>query len=177
LDRWQQCCRASAGWSASDPSSGLSTASSVAIPLNTATIGSRSVAAWATDNVGHTASATCTYRVIFDFDGFFNPVMNAPTVQSWKAGDGVPISFSLAGDQGLGVIAAGYPQSSQIDCAAPPERDAGTGTSSPKGLEFKRGPGRYKYVWITQAGWAGTCRQLIVKLIDGTYHRANFHFI
>ena len=166
----------SATWSASDPSSGLLTASSGAIPLNTATIGSRSVTASATDNVGHTASATCAYRVIFDFNGFFSPIMNAPTLQSFKAGDGIPVSFSLDGDQGLGVIAAGYPQSSQIDCGASPELGAGLSTTSQKGLEFKRAQGRYKYLWSTQAGWAGTCRQLIVKLIDGTVHRANFRF-
>ena len=41
---------------------------------------------------------------------------------------------------------------------------------------YVKGNGRYSYVWQTTAAWAGTCRQLIVKLVDGTYHRANFHF-
>ena len=27
---------------------------------------------------------------------------------------------------------------------------------------------------IVDAAWAGTCRQLVLRLIDGTVHRANF---
>jgi hypothetical protein len=36
--------------------------------------------------------------------------------------------------------------------------------------------GRYTYAWKTDRSWAGTCRQFIVLLMDGTYHRANFAF-
>jgi len=38
------------------------------------------------------------------------------------------------------------------------------------------GGGQYNYVWKTDKSWAGTCRQLVVKLIDGTIHYANFKF-
>jgi hypothetical protein len=38
------------------------------------------------------------------------------------------------------------------------------------------GGGRYIYSWKTDKAWAGTCRQLIVKLTDGTYHWADFRF-
>jgi extracellular elastinolytic metalloproteinase len=31
-------------------------------------------------------------------------------------------------------------------------------------------------VWKTNKAWAGTCRQLIVTLVDGTSHRADFKF-
>jgi extracellular elastinolytic metalloproteinase len=31
-------------------------------------------------------------------------------------------------------------------------------------------------VWKTQKAWAGTCRQLIIRLDDGTDHIANFKF-
>jgi hypothetical protein len=34
----------------------------------------------------------------------------------------------------------------------------------------------YVYVWKTDRSWANTCRQLIVKLDDGSVHRANFQF-
>ena len=33
----------------------------------------------------------------------------------------------------------------------------------------------YNYVWKTDRGWR-SCRELIVKLVDGTYHRAVFDF-
>jgi hypothetical protein len=35
---------------------------------------------------------------------------------------------------------------------------------------------QYTYVWKTEKAWANTCRQLVVKLKDGTFHRANFKF-
>jgi hypothetical protein len=31
-------------------------------------------------------------------------------------------------------------------------------------------------VWKTDPSWAGTCRQLVVELNDGSIHRANFRF-
>jgi len=31
-------------------------------------------------------------------------------------------------------------------------------------------------VWKTEKGWANSCRQLVVKLNDGTIKRANFKF-
>ena len=162
----------SATWSASDLSSGLATPASGSIPLDTSSLGTKSISASATDLVGHTASTTCTYRVIFDWNGFLSPLVNAPALQTWTAGDGVPVSFTLGGDQGLAVLAAGYPQSASISCTSPADQTTGAPTTSKKGLEFKGG--QYRYLWSTNAAWAGTCRQLIVKLTDGTYHRANF---
>ena len=35
----------------------------------------------------------------------------------------------------------------------------------------------YTYVWKTDKNnWAKTCRQLVVKLNDGSFYRANFQF-
>jgi hypothetical protein len=34
----------------------------------------------------------------------------------------------------------------------------------------------YSYTWKTLAAWAGTCRQITVKLTDGREHRALFKF-
>jgi len=36
--------------------------------------------------------------------------------------------------------------------------------------------GRYNYVWKTDKAWAGKCRQLVVKFLDGSVRRANFKF-
>ena len=38
-----------------------------------------------------------------------------------------------------------------------------------------RGPRQDIYVWKTDKAWAGTCRQLDVKLNDGTTHSAKFN--
>jgi len=42
------------------------------------------------------------------------------------------------------------------------------------GLHF--GDDQYIYVWKTARSWAGSCRQLVVRLDDGTVHRAQFGF-
>lgn len=167
----------SAAWAASDASSGLATPATGTVPLDTATIGTRTVSAGATDNVGHAATATCTYRTIYDFTGFFKPLANPPAVTQFEAGDRVAVTFTLGGDQGLGVLAAGYPQSTPMACGSTPELTSGDPTRSVRGITFTRGGGgRYTYHWITEAAWAGTCRQLVVQLDDGTYHRANVAF-
>jgi hypothetical protein len=169
---------ATASWSASDPSSGLSTAASGSFALDTATIGHKSVSTTASDNVGHSTTATCAYDVVFDFTGFFTPLANPPAVVKASAGQNLSIAFSLAGNQGLGVLAPGYPLSAATACNAFGAQTSGTPTTAVKpGLTFSSGSGgRYVYVWKTSSAWRGTCRQLVVKLSDGTYHRANISF-
>jgi hypothetical protein len=86
----------------------------------------------------------------------------------------VPVKFSLGGDRGLAIFAAGYPASVRIDCttgaalgAVEPASPAGK-----SGLTFNLGT--YTYVWKTEKAWAGTCRELRVLLVDGTMHTARF---
>jgi hypothetical protein len=166
-----------ATWAASDAHSGLATPTSGGITLDTGTIGTKTVTASATDNVGHSASADCTFRVVYDFTGFFKPVVNPPASNPVVAGDQVVLKFSLAGNQGLGVLAPGYPQSAEITCGTSPELESGTPTSSRRGLQFLAAQGgRYTYSWTTDPAWAGTCRQVVLLLDDGTYHRANVSF-
>jgi predicted outer membrane repeat protein len=169
---------ATASWTASDPSSGLATPASGSFTLDTATIGHKSVSTTASDNVGHSTTATCAYDVVFDFTGFFTPLANPPDVVKASAGQNLSIAFSLAGNQGLGVLAPGYPLSAATACNAFGAQTSGTPTSAVKpGLTFSSGSGgRYVYVWKTSSTWRGTCRQLVVKLSDGTYHRANISF-
>ena len=44
------------------------------------------------------------------------------------------------------------------------------------GLTYNAATDRYQFVWQTNRGWAGTCRQLSVTLLDGTTHKALFRF-
>jgi hypothetical protein len=43
-------------------------------------------------------------------------------------------------------------------------------------LSYDASSNRYTYVWETDKSWAGTCRALILKMQDGTTHRADFKF-
>jgi hypothetical protein len=147
-------------------------------PLPTGTIGEHTLTVTATDIVGHTTTATRTYRVVWPFAGFFAPVDNLPVVNLVKAGSSVPVKFGLGGNRGLAIFAAGSPASVAIGCSssqpeAPIEQVDAPGAS---GLSYDAATQRYHYTWLTKKAWAGTCRQLVVTLADGTSHRASFRF-
>jgi hypothetical protein len=165
-------------WSASDAHSGLATASTGTIPVDTSTVGLKTMTTpAAADNVGHSHSAVCEVRVIYDFGGFFQPVSNAPTMNDVRAGAPVRISFDLAGDQGLDVLAPGSPASDEVTCDGSSEIFDGLPTESKQGLTIGGGDhARYAYRWETSRSWAGSCRQFVLLLDDGTFHRANFDF-
>jgi len=114
----------------------------------------------------------------FNFSGFFQPVDNLPTLNMVKAGQAIPVKFSLNGDQGLNIFAAGYPRSQNIECDSTTVVDGieETVTAGSSSLSYDPSTDTYTYVWKTNKAWANTCRQLVVKLNDGTYHQANFKF-
>ena len=49
-----------------------------------------------------------------------------------------------------------------------------TTTAGSSSLSYDAATGRYTYLWKTEKSWAGTCRQLALRLTDGTTHTANF---
>jgi uncharacterized repeat protein (TIGR01451 family) len=139
-------------------------------------VGPTTVTASATDAHGNTASCTFTVTVLYNFTGFFSPVSNPPTFNNVNAGRAIPLKFSLSGNKGLGIMAAGYPASQQIACntSAPISELEGTETTGGSTLSYS--PDQYHYNWKSDGSWAGTCRILVVKLNDGTEHTALFKF-
>ena len=122
----------------------------------------------------HTSSCGAVEQL--PFNGFTPPVANPPKVNSVNSGRAVPVKFSVPGSNGtLGdVLADGYPQSAAVSCAGPGAPTSGDPTVSVGGGSQETGD-QYNYVWKTDRNWHG-CRTLIVKLVDGTYHRAVFDF-
>ena len=113
--------------------------------------------------------------VRYPFTGFFQPVDNAPTLNHVNAGQSIPVKFSLGGDQGLNILAAGYPVSQQVACSTsvPIDQIEETITANQR-LTYSGG--QYNYVWKTDKSWSGTYRQFTLRLIDGTDHVALFSF-
>lgn len=112
----------------------------------------------------------------YPFTGFYTPVANPPAVNSDNAGRTIPVKFSLTDSGALlnQVLAAGYPQSAPVSCTSP--ADLTTGDPASATSPGSASPGdNYTYLWQTDSSWTG-CRELIVKLVDGTYHRAVFNF-
>jgi hypothetical protein len=127
---------------------------------------------------------------LYDFSGFFSPVDNPDVATNKaKAGSSIPVKFSLGGDQGLDIFATGtnpttnetftYPTSTAMTCDSTDELDAieETVTAGGSSLQYDAALDQYTYVWKTNKAWAGTCRQLVVKLADDTYYRAYFQFV
>lgn len=116
-------------------------------------------------------------HLTYNFNGFFSPVDNRPVLNVVKAGSSVPVKFSLGGDEGLNIFAEGYPKSEEIQCDSTAETDGIEETVTPgaSALSYDSATDTYTYVWKTKKGWSG-CRQLILRFIDGTTHRANFKF-
>jgi hypothetical protein len=112
----------------------------------------------------------------YAFGGFFAPVNNG-ALNEMTAGRAVPVKFSLSGDHGLDILAPGYPRSQAVDCGSTAAVDGIESTVTPGSstLSYDAGADRYTYVWKTDKAWSG-CRQLVLKLSDGTKHRANFKF-
>jgi uncharacterized repeat protein (TIGR01451 family) len=126
----------------------------------------------------NTDSETTTVVSPYQFSGFFRPVYNSPAVNAIKAGASMPVKFSLGGDQGLSIFTAGYPVSNQVACGsgAPLGASEQTVTTGALGLSYDPATDTYTYIWKTKKSWAGTCRQFILRLVDGSDHIASFKF-
>jgi hypothetical protein len=113
----------------------------------------------------------------YDFAGFISPVDNPPVVNTVKAGQAIPVKFTLSGDLGLDIF-AGTPSSVAYTCASgmPVDEVESTSTAGGTGLAYDPASGIYTYTWKTDRAWAGQCRRLSLTLDDGTYRTADFAF-
>ena len=136
--------------------------------LDTSTLGTHTFAVTAYDRAGNDSHAISAYSVVYDFAGFASPSAVYPMATSMKAGQSVPVKFSLNGDQGLGIFAAGSPAWALCDSS---DASPATGT-----LSYNASNDRYTYLATTAKAWAGTCRDLVVTFADGTAHTLRFTF-
>jgi hypothetical protein len=144
-------------------------------PIDTATVGSKSFRVDA-ESAGGASDLTHTYRVVYDFGGFLRPIDD---VNVAKAGRAIPVKFSLDGDQGLDIMAPGFPKAIACDLdpqAVADEDPVPTVTAGSSSLAYDALTDQYTYVWKTDKGWANSCRTLVVRFVDGQTHTAQFHF-
>ena len=167
-----------AAYACSDGSAGTGVAScsgsvQAGARIDTSSVGEKTFNVTAVDRAGNRSSLVRTYRVVYDFGGFVQPLADPPARVSLKAGDAVPVKFSLGGDRGLAIL-AGAPTWQRVGC------DSGATVGDPlaaKGtLSYLDGGARYLYLAKTSASWAGSCYRLSVALNDGTVHQANIRF-
>jgi hypothetical protein len=117
-------------------------------------------------------------RLVWAFTGFLQPVDNVPTVNTLKAGAAVPVKFSLGGNKGLNVFQAGSPSQTGYGCdSSPTDQVEQTVTAGSSSLTYDAKSGTYTYAWKTEKAWAGSCRELTLKLRDGTIRKAHFQLL
>ncbi len=110
------------------------------------------------------------------FAGFLPPVRNLPALSPANPGRSVPVKFTVPGSNGTieSVLAPGYPQSAPVSCSATTLPDTGEPTTREGALALPPSD-VYEYVWKTDRDWRG-CRALLVKLVDGSLHKAVLQF-
>jgi len=138
-------------------------------PADTATVGTRTFTVNATDGAQNASTASSVYRVIYAFSGF-QLVAAFPAINAAKAGEGIPIKFSLNGYRGTDLFMPGSPAWTPCDSpAAGPTAAAGS-------LSYNKSGDRYTFLAMSDKSWAGTCADLTVTFRDGTVHQARFTF-
>jgi CSLREA domain-containing protein len=117
---------------------------------------------------------------VYSFTGFFPPIGNPPVVNQVKAGQGVPINFSLGGDYGLDIFEAGYPKLTFTVCGSggdvEPVDETETVNAGQSSLSYDPETDQYTYIWKTDKQWANKCGTLWLKFDDGSQAYANFNF-
>ena len=107
----------------------------------------------------------------YAFDGFYPPLAAAPADYRTKAGSRIPVKWSLGGDFGLDVLDGapqvyacdGWPFGPSVDAASNP-------------LVYDATDDQYKLEWKTDKAWAGTCRTIEVRFVDGTFRLVHVDF-
>ncbi len=175
--------KVNAAYICTDEGSGVATCTGTVangVAIDTASVGQKSFTVAASDNAGNTSSKSVTYKVIYDFKGFFYPVKNAPALNSYKAGLLVPFTFTLGGNYGKNVLSS--VKSVPINCTtltplgSSSRESTNLSTQADSRSLSAESTTIYLYLWGTQRAWKGTCREFTLTLNDGTDHKANFKF-
>lgn len=138
--------------------------------LDTSTVGQHFFAVQARDRAGNATTRQQPYRVVWPFS-LASPIAAPPTFNVFRAGEGVPVKFSLGGARGLDVLDSVY--FIPVDCDTGDM--LGNGGTIGK-LSYNASLARYTYLWQTEKWQAGTCDRLVLALHDGTYREAWFRF-
>jgi hypothetical protein len=121
------------------------------------------------------ARAQVTITVQWAFTGFIG-LASEPTVNQVRAGSSVNLTFSLGGNRGLNILAAGSPTVAPYVCGGTvPTPGSGIALPLAKNgaLAYDTKAGQYTITWKPEKR-EQSCRLVSIKLTDGTIHTARF---
>jgi hypothetical protein len=171
--KYPACSPPTPAHEATDPLSGLSSSSDTLTGGNANGVGTYSYEVTASDIAGNTAVETVTYKVVYTFEGFQNPVtLDRP----FKLGSTIPVKFSLNNGCGSLVPDATATLSLQVLSGSEPSGDPIDGSSNvpDSGNIFRYVPedNHYIYNLSTDILSVGTW-QATVTLDDTEAHTIN----
>jgi hypothetical protein len=152
---------------ATDSNSGVASASCE--PVDTGSVGLKTLNCTATDLAGNTATATVAYNVIYDFSSFSSPVANPPELNTATAGGVVPLKWRLVDDTGApvtdlaGVVVKAESLACSLGTTADQPQESAAGKSGLQNL----GDGYYQFNWATPKAYAESCKTLKLDLAEG----------
>ena len=146
-------------------------------------VGTFTYAATATDRAGNTATTTGSYRVVYRFDGFMDPINNpghaaGANTSIFKGNSTVPVKLQLKKADGTAVQAntlpvwlvpaKGGPTTAAVDESV--YSDPADSTSTYRWEATGR---HYQYNWQTAGAAKGYYHRIAVKLDDGQTYYVN----
>lgn len=140
--------------------------------LDTRSVGTKTFTVRASDEHGKTATLTHTYKVVYTFSGFDSPVSESGSIEDAKAGEAIPLKFSLQGNMGLNVVAATTWQA--VSCSD--WSGLAAGTTGQGRLSYNASNDRYLDLLATDPSWKGSCRTVTLELADGTHQTVRVQF-
>jgi hypothetical protein len=140
--------------------------------LDTGSVGTKQFTVRATDGLGATAALTRTYTVVYSFSGFDAPVTTTGSLDAAKAGDALPLKFSLHGDNGLSVVS----QTTWTLASCSDWSSSATAATGQGKLTYNPLTDRYTDLVATDKSWKGSCRTVVLRLADGTDHTVHVQF-
>ena len=111
------------------------------------------------------------FTLQFPFSGFFSPVKAAQALNAAKAGQTIPLKFSLGANRGLDIFAQA-PTVTPVACSDLAPNGATVAAIG----KLHPAADQYIYTWQTDKAWTGGCAKLSFLLVDGTPHAAYFDF-
>jgi hypothetical protein len=119
--------------------------------------------------------------VRYGFSGFLElPILVDKDPVDPRAGRVVPVLWALRDAQGMPIgdlqtfVGLTSAPAACDGSGAGAREDAAAHNDAP--LFYDAGAGQFAFKWLTDASWAGTCRQIQLRLSDGAVHTAVMRF-
>jgi hypothetical protein len=144
-------------------------------------VGSFTYTATATDKAGNQTTETGSYRVVYRFDGFRQPINDTAhqvgvSTSTFKAGSTVPVKFQVKRADGSVVQTAGAPvwlMPAKGAVTTAPVDETLYSDPATSGNTFRWDGEKYQYNWNTAKTQANSYWRIGVQLDDGQTYFVN----